>query len=186
MAIAIGQVNANGADPKTPSGMSVVKSGNICKIFYRGEQRGNIQVTIYNENGRVVFSEVIRKKDNFMRPYNFSTLPEGTYTIALNDGQTTRLEKFAHVLNKDQRPIRLIRVNNTGNKYLLAIPNEGHDVLTISIFNDHSSLLYRATESVRGNFAKVYYLGGEGRYYFQVADQEGRINRVSISSTHKK
>ena len=181
VAIAISHANANGADPKAPLGMSVIKSGNICKLFYRGEVAGNIEVTIYNENGRPVFSEVIRNKDNFMRPYNLSTLPEGNYTIALNDGQTTRVEKISHFNRKVSRVARLIKVNNTEHKYLLAVPNAGNDVLTITVFDQHNSMVYKGTEPVRGDFAKVYNLKGDGRFLFQVSDRQGRMSSVSTS-----
>ncbi|HEX8038336.1 MAG TPA: T9SS type A sorting domain-containing protein [Chryseosolibacter sp.] len=181
VALTIGQANAKGVDPKAPLGMSVIKSGNICKLFYRGEVAGDIEVTIYNENGRAVFSEVIRNKDNFMRPYNLSTLPEGNYTIALNDGQTTRVEKITHFNRKDVRAVRLIKVNNAEHKYLLAISNEGNDVLTITVFDQHNSLIYKGTEHVNGDFAKVYNLKGNGRFLFQVSDQKGRTSAVSTS-----
>ena len=113
VAIAVGQANATHVDPKTPVGISVLKSGNICKLFYRAEQRGDVHVSIYDENGNTVFSEVIRKTDNFMRPYNFSTLPHGTYTIALSDGQRTRSEKVEHRI-LPRRRVASMRCNRRG------------------------------------------------------------------------
>lgn len=182
VAVAVGQANANGVDPKAPLGMSVIKSGNICKLFYRGEVAGDIEVTIYNESGRAVFSEVIRNKDNFMRPYNLSTLPEGNYTITLNDGLTTRVEKISHFNKKDARAVRLIKVNNTEHKYLLAVPNAGKDVLTITVFDENNSTVYKGTESVQGDFARIYNLKGNGRFIFQVSDRQGRTSSVSTAS----
>lgn len=184
-AIVIGQLNANASnvDPKTPLGMSVVKAGNICKLFYRGEQAGDVRVYIYNERGRIVFSELIRKTDNFMRPYNFSTLPEGDYTIVLNDGQTKRIEKVHHLRPVSSRVVNVIRINKDENRYLLAVPNHGHDVLTIRIFDEHRSLLFEGKERVDGDFAKVYNLNDvKGTQLFEVTDREGMTGRVIKAS----
>jgi hypothetical protein len=183
LAIAVGQVNATRIDPKTPVGISVLKLGNVCKLFYRAEQRGDVHVSIYNQKGSVVFSEVIRKTDNFMRPYNFSALPHGTYTIELNDGQRTRSEKVEHRISPGRRVATLLRVNKDDNRYLLAIPNKGHDVLTIRIFDERNTLLFEGREAVDGDFAKVYNLSGvRGTPMFEVADREGRISRLVKSS----
>src|SRR5689334_12678949 len=90
--IAIGQVSAKGIEPKSPVGISVIKQGAIVKLFYRGEQSGKVKVTIFNEKGDVIYREILANTEQFMRPYNFSSLPEGAYTIELRDDQGRRVE----------------------------------------------------------------------------------------------
>jgi hypothetical protein len=163
--------------------MSVVKAGNIFKLFYRAEQPGDVHVNIYNKEGQIVFSEVIRKTDNFMRPYNFSTLPEGDYTITLRDGQAKRIEHVRHFHPASSRIVNAIRINKDENRYLLAVPNVGRDVLTIRIFDDSHSLLFEGDESVDGNFAKVYNLNDvKGAQLFEVTDGRGRTGRARKAS----
>lgn len=185
VAVAIGHVNAKSDNigPKTPLGMSVVKTGNIFKLFYRAEEPGDVHVSILNQHGNVVFSEVIRKTDNFMRPYNFSTLPEGDYTIALSDGQMKRTEHVRHFHASSSRIVNAIRINKNENRYVLAVPNTGHDVLTIRVFDDRHSLLFQGREAVDGNFAKVFNLNDvKGTQLFEVTDDHGRTGRVMKTS----
>lgn len=184
MACFIGHVNAS-VDPKSPVGMSVVKSGDVCKLYYRGEEGAEkVEVTIYNEDGGLVFREVMRNIDNFMRPYDFSMLPEGQYTIALNDGERTRVEKVAHFKPvKNHRVVNLVRVNKGENKYMLGVHTEGSDILTIRIFDENRNLLFTSTESVNGDVAKCFNLKGvKGRHFFEVSDQQGRVIRLSRPS----
>src|SRR5687768_9204205 len=94
--MAVGFVNANGTNPESPLGMSVIKYKNIVKVFYRGEQAGKVKVTIFNAHGRMVHKETLKNTENFMRPYNFSSLPAGDYTIELSDAKGTRSQKVSY------------------------------------------------------------------------------------------
>ena len=118
-----------------------------------------------------------------MRPYNFSTLPEGDYTITLRDGQSKRIEHVHHFHPAGSRIVNAIRINKDENRYLLAVPNVGHDVLTIRIFDDKHSLLFEGNESVDGDFAKVYNLNDvKGAQLFEVTDGRGRTGHVRKAS----
>lgn len=179
--IAIGHVNANPIGPNSPVGMSVVKSGEVIKLFYRGEKTGNVRVAIYNENGHEVYAETFRKTENFMRPYNISALPEGNYTIALRDEQGTRTQKITHRAGEHKRIAHLTRLSSLGkNKYMLAVPNDGRDALTVKIFNERNELLYENTEVIVGDFAKLYNLNKlTGNHTFEIVDGSGKVNRLS-------
>jgi len=177
--ITISQVNANETEPSSPVGMSVLKNGPIVKLFYQGEQTGKVKVTIYNEKGRVVFTEVMKEMENFMRPYNFSSLPAGEYTIELKDEQGKRAKKITHAGGKQKRMAVLTRLGHDANKYMLAVPNEGRQAFTVRIYNNYSKLLYQKTQMVDGDFASVYNLNKlGGNYTFEVADQKGNIVRL--------
>ena len=155
--VAIAQANANEVDPKSPVGMAVVKNGAIVKLFYRGEQSGKVKVTIYNHKGDVVFKEVMQETEHFMRPYNFASLPEGQYTIELNDASGKRFHKVTHAKPKEKRVVYVTRLNQGGNKYMLAVRNDEKDVLTVRIYN-HKAMIFEETQRVDGDFARVYNL----------------------------
>jgi hypothetical protein len=177
--IAVGFVHANDTHPKSPVGMSVIKYKNIVKVFYRGEQAGKVKVTIYNADGRMVHNEILKDTENFMRPYNFSSLPEGDYTIEVSDAKGKRSQKVRYEIADGKRVAHLSRLSKEGNTYVLTVPNEGRSAFTVRIFDDHDSLLYQRTEVVHGDFAKVYNLNKfDGNHTFEVVDQKGRINRL--------
>src|SRR5688572_11120670 len=96
LTVVCSSVVANNIDnPKATTGMAVVKSGSIFKVYYRGLKRADVKVRILNEEGKAVHKETLKNIESFVRPYNFSTLREGNYTIELEteDGkQFTSIE----------------------------------------------------------------------------------------------
>lgn len=177
--IAIGQVNANDIAPNAPLGISVVKKGVLVKLFYRGEESGKVKVTIYNEKGLVVFSEIMQDTEHFMRPYNFSSLPHGEYTIELSDKSGKQYQKISHK-GETKRIAHLTRLNKRENKYMLTVPNTGNDVITIRIYDHASKVLFEETQNIQGNFAKVYNLNAvSSSPTFEVVDRNGKVNRLS-------
>jgi hypothetical protein len=184
MVIAIGHVQANSGGPESQVGMSVIKSGSLVRLYYRAEQSGNVKVAIYNDRNQFVFGETIRNTEQFMRPYNFSFLPEGNYTIELSGGNSKYTEKVKHSFSSNDTsiklPARLARVSSGGNRYLLMVPNKGHNALTVKIFDERNNLLYNRTETIHDDFAKVYNLGRfTGNHTFEIVDSNGGFNRLA-------
>ena len=175
--IAISQVNANEIKSESPLGMSVIKKGALVKLFYRGEQSGKVKVTIYNQKGTVVFREVMQDTDQFMRPYNFASLPHGEYTIEVSDGTGKRHQKVSY-LRESKRIAHLTRLNKVENRYMLAVPNTGKDVITVRIFDQSNRMLLEETQSIQGDFAKVYNLNAVGSLStFEIVNGQGKSNR---------
>jgi hypothetical protein len=182
--IAIGHINAKGIEPNSPLGTSVIKKGALVKLFYRGEHSGKVKVTIYDENGSAVFKEVMQNREHFMRPYNFSSLPSGEYTIEIVDDQGTRTEKVEHAgVSKKKRPANLWRLNPDSNKYMLSVPRNGSDELVVKIYDERNSVIYEERAQVSGDFAKVYDLSQvKGAHTFEIRDNNGGVRRLSKPS----
>ena len=71
--------------PKSTAGIAVVKRDvNAYKLIYKSAEKSDVSVQIYNEKNVLIFSEVIRKSDGFIRPYNFESLGQGEYTIKVD------------------------------------------------------------------------------------------------------
>lgn len=177
--IAIGHVSAIAAEPNTPMGISVIKNGALVKLFYRGEQSGKVKVTIYNDNGDLVFTETMKHIEHFMRPYNFEALPYGEYTIELSDETGKRYEKISHRAADASRTAHVTRLKGVESKFLLTVPNKGKDKLKIRIYDRDDRLVFEEDRLIEGDFAKVYNLEEiAGDHTFEIVDQEGRRNRI--------
>jgi len=89
-------VFARGID-KPIKGSSVavtnVSGSTLYKVYYKSERRGKVKVSIINEKGNTIFYETINKVDGFLRPYNFEELPEGQYSIKVEDENGKSVEK---------------------------------------------------------------------------------------------
>jgi hypothetical protein len=180
----VAQLYANNVDSKSPVGMSVLKSGTLVKLFYRGEQKGTVKVTIYNHRGVVIFRETMKDTEQFMRPYNFGSLPDGEYTIELDDQSGKRYQTLTYSTKKKQ-PIaaHVTRLNKDGNSYMLAVPNIGKETLTVRIYDALDKIIFQETQKVDGSFAKIYKLDGvSGDTTFEVVNRAGNIARLAKSS----
>lgn len=181
--IAIGHMNAKGIEPNSPLGTSIIKKGALVKLFYRGEHSGKVKVTIYDENGTVVFKEVVENHEHFMRPYNFSSLPSGEYTIHIADENGTRIEKVEHGVSKKKRPANLWRLNPDSNKYMLSVPRNGSDEPVVKIYDERNTVIYQETARMSGDFAKVYDLSQvKGAHTFEITDNNGGVRRLAKPS----
>lgn len=71
------------------------KDGTSFDLVYNVPTERFVKVNILNDANRVVFTEVVRNRETFRRPYNLNKLPEGTYTFevkGLNGTYTQRVE----------------------------------------------------------------------------------------------
>ncbi len=83
--------------PKSVTGMAVIKSNTASfKLIYKAEAASDVRVKIFDSRDVLVFSETIRKSDGFIRPYNFENLPEGTYSIRIDNGSNWMTETVTY------------------------------------------------------------------------------------------
>jgi hypothetical protein len=178
LTLVVGVVRANDADPKSPVGIAVIKSGSIFKLFYKGEQTGDVKVKITDSRGSAVFSETIKNVESFVRPYNFSSLSEGEYTIQLDGHGGKQTQHVTYVSeNKIMAPklANILHVTGSAQRYMLTVSNKaGADVLKIKIYDDSNSLVYSETQEITGDFAKIYNLNNVGKNFtVEVTDRSG-------------
>lgn len=165
--------------------MAVLQNGATMKLLYKAADQTDVKVLIVNDNNRIVFSEKIRNTSGFSRPYNFSELPEGNYSIQLIDNTGRKIEHVnykSEAKNKENKIMHVMRVSGTTDKFVLSVPNKGEEEITITIY-DQDDVLYSGTESVSGDFAKIYNIKDRsGKITFQVTDSKGLTNSLSKDS----
>jgi hypothetical protein len=173
---------ANNIDnPNAATGMAIMKNGTTVKLFYKGTKQADVKVSIYNAANTLVYSETIKNVDGFVRPYNFTNLEEGEYSIELLGENGRQVERVVYKLGKVQKLANVMHVTGEPNKYILTVANKGQDVLTIKIYGDKGVLLYSKTEEVNGDFAQVYNLDKyKGGLTFEVSDSKGVTKSLSL------
>jgi hypothetical protein len=158
---------------------AVMKNGSTFKLFYKGAKQSDVKVLILNDENQIVYAEKIKNTDGFARPYNFSNLPEGHYSIQIKDNAGVRTETVNHQTIKEEKTMHLLRLGGTG-KYVLSVPNKGKEDLSITILNDLNEVLYESQEKVTGDFARIYNLGDQtGNYRFIVTDGKGLTKSIT-------
>jgi hypothetical protein len=129
---------------------------NVFNIAYQSTEKGRVEVSILNHKNEIIHSEIISNLSSFVRPYNFSSLPEGEYTIAINDENGTHTQKVNHTFDKVVNYTHIAAVPNQQNKYWLNIYNNGLETVNVRISGDDGVELFEQSVVVEGNYTVVY------------------------------
>ncbi len=98
-------ISSFAAAANSPASMKVTaaSTASVFNITYRSQEEGKVIISIYNKKNQLVFSEKIQHVVSFIRPYNFSKLGEGEYTIEVVDKYGKQVEIINYSLNKISR-----------------------------------------------------------------------------------
>jgi len=167
-------------NPSTANGVAVVKSGTTFKLYYKSEQQSDVKVSILNSSNKVVFSEVLKKVGGFVRPYNFSNLPEGDYSIEIADKNGRQVERINYQNSSTEKLAHLLKISGSEGKYLLTLSNKEANDITVRIYDDSNNIIYNQTEEIDGDFAKLYNLEKfSGKFTFEITDGKGITKSLS-------
>ena len=168
-----------------PTSLTVVPAtSQVYKVYYKTKEAGKVKVSIINSSNQLVFSEVMSNVASFVRPYNFSELPEGEYTIVLEDKNGKQVEKVNYAMNKIVSFVKVTEVANADNKFMLNVANNGSEVVTVKIFSGNS-LVHTQNVEVKGSFGQVYNLNQvkaatKATITFEVSTSSGKYQTITF------
>lgn len=162
------------------SSIAVTKASGstIVKLYYKSEVAGNVGVTIFNDAGKEVFKESLSKTKGFIRPYNFETLPEGEYTVEINDGNGKMVEKVLYAEDQIQKLINVRKLKD-GDRYMITVNSQKREDLTILISDSNDNLVYREAVTVEGDFGKIYNIKNLKNFSIEVIDSQGVLKKLN-------
>lgn len=134
------------------------KQGEIFKVICEGDISVDIQVLIYDSYGNELFSEKIIGIEGFIRPYDFSMLPEGKYRIDVIDGNGFYVEKLNY--NHGEVPSLTSKILESSENESLSTHSENE--VTVNVYDNDHHLVYSDTEKVTENFSRVYHIKKRG------------------------
>ena len=168
-----------GNKPGAAAGVAVVNQGTTLKLYYKGIVEANVKVSILNESGSTVYSEVLKNVDGFVRPYNLASIPAGEYTVEVTDHNTLYSEKVVIGYPAKAELARLYRVNGEEGKYLLTIPSKEAKDINVRILAD-DKVIYDEVQAISADFARIYNLKKvKGAVTFEINDQSGNMTVVN-------
>jgi 5-hydroxyisourate hydrolase-like protein (transthyretin family) len=146
-------------DPKASSNMAMMKKGNShVQIFYKGNKSAKVQIAIYDAEKKLKFSEVVRNTDGFSRPYDLSKLAAGEYTIEMNDGVNTIVERVDTKEIKSSFVSQVVKIQGKENKYLVTVADKNASSLIIRIESPEGNVLFEHADVMSRQYAKVFAL----------------------------
>lgn len=162
-----------------PASVAVTSSANtsIYNVFYKAEVAGDVKVSILDKNKNLIFTETFTNVASFKRPYNFSQLSEGQYTIVIEDKSGKKVEEVNHALSKVESFIRVNKLANAEGKYVLNVTSTGAEDVYVKISNG-STVLHEQKIVVDKTFGLIYNLSQlknkVGEITFEVVTESGK------------
>lgn len=167
-------------NPAPASGVGIMKKGKNFHVFYKAVKLSDVKIFIRNERNDLVFTETIRKTDGFVRPYNFTQLEEGEYTVEVVDCNHRQVQKITHGIKPHDELAHVVRVSSAENKFLLTLPNKVHNTISVKIYGDKHQLVYEELLEITDDFARLYNLNQiNGEFSFEITDGEGNVKVLS-------
>jgi hypothetical protein len=165
------------------SKMAIVKSGDGVKVFYKPSEKGKVKITIYNSKNNVVFSEEVKSRLGFIRPYNLNDLPEGEYRVVMQDENEMREELVSTVKDvnvKNVKPLAgIIRANK--NQLAVTFYSPSGSEVTVTVLDNKKRILFSEAYSIEGRDIKLFNLEDlKGATQVEVTGKDGVIKSVAL------
>ncbi|MBC7923767.1 MAG: T9SS type A sorting domain-containing protein [Ferruginibacter sp.] len=154
--------NAAGAKAE----MSIEKSDKdaVYRLIYLSTSEGIVSVSIYDERGTLLLTDRIRNvAGGFARPYNFSGLPSGEYTIQITDasGKTTKTLQYGEASSSEtagrQSELKVnVNALAESTRYELSVLGDRAQPVTVTIYDAQNNRIFSEQIDEPGNFRKVY------------------------------
>ena len=165
---------------KGSSSVAVTNSAGskLYKVYYKAAQPVKVKISVISDNGNTIFAETFKKVDGFLRPYNFDGLPEGQYTIKVEDEYGKTVEKVNYNSGRVEKTIQVHKLKDE-NKYVLSISSPKPEDVFIYIFDEEGNLVHNEIQSIKGDFAQVYNLKQMKSFTIEVADKFGSVKSLT-------
>ena len=175
-----GSTNKRSESPTSRSGMGVIHhKASVFKLFYKSEESADVKVEIIDANSAIVFTETIRKSDGFVRPYNFAMLPEGRYTIKVDNGSNWMIERIEYRTGRLVSPSAQVVTLREG-KFLLVMAGREDEHFSVSVSGKTGDVIYHDDDAVAGSSAKLFnFKKIEGPFRFDITGPHGYAKTIT-------
>lgn len=139
--------------------VTLVQSGDQVKLIYPGSKPVRLNVTIMDSQGNKLLAEKLAQPSGFLRPYDFSDLPDGKYTVQVNAANKVLKSKVMRLSEPAPILAHVTRLNGEGDRFVLAVPRQGLNSIAVKIYQG-DMLLYQKEVDASNGFATVYDVKG--------------------------
>lgn len=136
---------------------------NVYRVLCMGKSDAKTTINIWNAKNKLVFTETIKNLNAFVRPYNFSQMPDGVYTLEVIEGNAVSQKVIYHgtfaptvEVPVDLNIVKVSPVAGKDDVYKLTIIKGSKTKANIRIYDQDKKMVYSTTEFFERNFSKLY------------------------------
>ena len=129
------------------------------ELLYTSEESGDVNVTIYNERGRKVSSQYVKKAKNFKRTYDFSNLQPGKYKIVVRNENGSANQEIIYQIKEAKLKTFVSKIPNTKSLKLHVGDFDTTAPVRVKIYDRYNKLIHSEVINNAEGFSRVYNLG---------------------------
>lgn len=155
---------------------------NVYNLVYSPTKAGRVTVTIQNQSNVVVLQEDLFAEKGFIRPYNFTGMPTGSYKVTVTDaaGKTELAVAYNTTVVNAVRKAEIKPLD--AKKYQLRLVGNTADAVEVTIYDQFGSAVHTETLTQKGSFTRIYDLNKikANHLTFEVKAAGQVVNRVEL------
>jgi hypothetical protein len=126
---------------------------NLYQLTYIKEGKCNVMVEILNQDGRELYSERIKQKNSFVKPYSFENLEDGAFSFKVTDDQgiyvttikrTDEVNMVANIRKIDEEKAKVM------------VRGEFMAPVSVYIYDRYNALVFDDYIDHEASFSRVY------------------------------
>jgi hypothetical protein len=144
------------ANRSKADGIQVIKGIDArYKLIYPIKKTEHVRIEIYDKKSQLLFSERVENRDGFMKSYDFSNLPDGTYKIKISSRSNLVTKNIYH--RYPQHDIDFYVEKNPEEKsFRLVVKGVKKNPVYVDFLNTDYSTLFEDIVEVGKSFSRVY------------------------------
>jgi len=164
---------------KPSSNVAIIKSNSGVKVIYKAEDACQVKISIYDNDNKEIFSEEVKAKASFMRPYNLDNMPEGDYRIVVKDADETSESIVNTSKSRESALIGLVRASD--DRYLITLTSPVKTDIFLKLTDEFSNVIHTEKLAVDGNLSKLFNLKNvAGSVTAELTSEEGLSKTLQL------
>jgi uncharacterized GH25 family protein len=138
------------------------------ELVYVSDKSGDVQVTIFDESGRKLSTQTVKKAKNFRRTYDFSQLEPGKYKIVVRNESGSANQQIIHKIKEARLKTFVSKIPNSKSLKLHVGDFDRSSPVRVRIYDQYNELIHSEEINNEQSFSRVYRL------------QSTQLNYVSV------
>jgi hypothetical protein len=130
-------------------------SGAVYRLVYPVRSAGFVFVKIYNRENQLIYSDRIKNRNGFTRPYDFTGLPDGNYNFQIWSG-SGKISRNLILRNPVNHLDVAVEETKNPESYRLIVKGVTREPIYVDIYDENEELVYGETLDVDKDFSRIY------------------------------
>lgn len=166
---------------KTSENTAFVETLTGVKVYYKSDKVTKVKVTIYDEQNKEVFSEEVKSRNGFIRPYNLDNLKEGDYRVVLEDENGTSEKIVSNVREQAVVLASVVNARKNHGKCLVTLFTKGEADVSVKLLDADRNEIASESYRISGQSSKLFNLADvKGAVFVEVSDSKGLVKSATI------